>query len=228
MIPVYCSSSLEGQIARWEILRWTRWISSCAYINTVNILQTWKTKHAEGISYNLTPYTFYSLFDVVYFVRLSTLYHQACNVCFCQAFFISNLSQIHGIIHGTKTEGIASPSEVSMVRYNEQKSPRKLKSNSDFWEAGTISQKGTIYVVHFVDSDDVKKNSPPKWWEKWWCVCLKKSRKEDPLPSLAKFPSLPSTTLPETIGEFFAKNRLWDKGLTVLFGSFCPIFKRQW
>jgi len=43
-----------------------------------------------------------------------------------------------------------------MVRYNEQKSPRKLKSNSDFWEAGTISQKSTIYVVHFVDSDDVK------------------------------------------------------------------------
>ena len=88
MIPVYCSSSLENtQIARWEILRWTRWISSCAYINMLiySRRQTWKTKHAEGISYNLTPYTFYSLFDVVYFVRLSTLYHQACHVCFCQA-----------------------------------------------------------------------------------------------------------------------------------------------
>ena len=32
----------------------------------------------------------------------------------------------------------------------------------------------------------------------------KESRKEDPLPSLAKFPSLPSTTLPETIGASFS------------------------
>lgn len=178
MIPVYCSSSLENtQIARWEILRWTRWISSCAYINMLiyNILQTWKKKHAESISYNLTPYT---LILFIPCLMLYTLYHLQC--LFLSGFFHLKLvtNPWHHPWHQKPTvSASASPTEVSMVRYNEQKSPTKLKSNSDFWEAGTISQKSTIYVVHFVDSDDVKKKSPRNGGRNGDSVCWKKSRK---------------------------------------------------